>query len=54
MNRCFPVGYTRTYSQVNYNGREPLQAYEAQSLRDFILNNTGNQNFVSTRTWLVK
>ena len=53
MNRCFPVGYTRTYSQRNYNGTEPLQAYEAQSLRDFILNNTGNQNFViDVHGWL--
>ncbi len=46
MNRCFPVGYTRAYSNRNYNGTEPLQAYEAQSLRDLILNNTGSQNIV--------
>ena len=53
MNRCFPVGYTRAYSQRNYNGTEPLQAYEAQSLRDFILSNTGNQNIViDVHGWL--
>jgi len=46
MNRCFPVGYTRAYTARNYNGTEPLQAYEAQSLRDFILNNAGSQNIV--------
>ena len=53
MNRCFPVGYTRAYSQRNYNGTEPLQAYEAQSLRDFILSNTGSQNIViDVHGWL--
>ena len=53
MNRCFPVGYTRLYSTRNYNGTQPLQAYEAQSLRDFILNNTGRQNFIiDVHGWL--
>ena len=53
MNRCFPVGYKREYSQRNYNGTEPLQAYEAQSLRDLILNNTGSQNIViDVHGWL--
>ena len=53
MNRCFPVGYTRAYSNRNYNGTEPLQAYEAQSLRDLILNNTGSQNIViDVHGWL--
>ena len=46
INRCFPVGYTKTSSDRNYNGTEPLQAYEAQSLRDFILANKGDTNIV--------
>ena len=53
MNRCFSVGYQRMYSARNYNGTQPLQAYEAQSLRDFILNNTGSQNIViDVHGWL--
>ena len=53
MNRCFSVGYTRMYTARNYNGTQPLQAYEAQSLRDFILNNTGSQNIViDVHGWL--
>ena len=53
MNRCFPVGYTSLRSERNYNGTAPLQAYEAQSLRDFILNNTGTQNIViDVHGWL--
>ena len=53
MNRCYPVGYTSLKSDRNYNGTEPLQAYEAQSLRDFILNNTGSQNIViDVHGWL--
>ena len=53
MNRCFPVGYTSLRSERNYNGTTPLQAYEAQSLRDFILNNTGTQNIViDVHGWL--
>ena len=53
MNRCFPVGYTSLRSERNYNGTAPLQSYEAQSLRDFILNNTGTQNIViDVHGWL--
>ncbi len=53
INRCFPVGYTKTSSDRNYNGTEPLQAYEAQSLRDFILANKGNTNIVlDVHGWL--
>ena len=53
MNRCFPVGYTSLRSERNYNGTAPLQAYEAQSLRDFVLNNTGTQNIViDVHGWL--
>ena len=53
MNRCFPVGYNREPSKRNYNGTGPLQAYEAQALRDFILSNTGSQNIViDVHGWL--
>ena len=53
MNRCFPVGYTQAYSERNYNGTEPMQAFEAQHLRDFILNHTGTQNIViDVHGWL--
>ena len=53
MNRCFPVGYKSISTQRNYTGTQALQAYEAQSLRDFILNNTGSQNIViDVHGWL--
>ena len=53
MNRCFSVGYTRAYSARNYNGTQPFQAYEAQDIRDFILNNRGSQNIViDVHGWL--
>ena len=53
MNRCFPIGYTSTQSDRNYNGTEPMQAFEAQHLRDFILNNTGSQNIIiDVHGWL--
>ena len=53
MNRCFPVGYKKTTSARNYNGTQALQAYEAQSLRDFIINNKGSQNIViDVHGWL--
>ena len=53
MNRCFPVGYNREPSKRNYNGTGPLQAYEAQALREFILSNTGCQNIViDVHGWL--
>ena len=53
MNRCFPIGYTSTQSERNYNGTEPMQAFEAQHLRNFILNNTGSQNIViDVHGWL--
>ena len=53
MNRCFPVGYKSTTSARNYNGTQALQAYEAQSLRDFIINNKGSQNIViDVHGWL--
>ena len=46
MNRCFSVGYQATGGNRNYNGTQPFQAFEAESLRDFILNHTGTQNIV--------
>ena len=53
MNRCFPVGYKKTSSARNYNGTQALQAYEAQSLRDFIISNKGSQNIViDVHGWL--
>ena len=53
MNRCFPIGYTRAYSERNYNGTEPMQAFEAQHLRDFILNHTGEKNIIiDVHGWL--
>lgn len=46
MNRCFPVGYKRMSNNRNYNGTQPLQAFEAENLRKFVLNNAGSQNIV--------
>lgn len=41
LNRCWQVGsyYTRRTDNRNYNGTRGFQAYEAQYLRDFLLNN---------------
>lgn len=41
LNRCWQVGnsYTRYTDDRNYNGITGFQAYEAQALRDFLLNN---------------
>ena len=37
----------------NYNGTQPLQAFEAENLRNFILSNTGAQNIViDVHGWL--
>lgn len=53
MNRCFPVGWTKLESSRNYTGEQPLQAYEAEALRDFLLKNVGNENFViDVHGWL--
>ncbi len=40
MNRCWQVGnsYTRYTDNRNYNGTAGFQAYEAQALRNFLLN----------------
>lgn len=53
MNRNWSVGYKSETSDRNYNGTEPFQAYEAASLRDFILNRQGTSNIlVDTHGWL--
>ena len=41
LNRCWQVGssYTRRTDNRNYNGTMGFQAYEAQYLRNFLLNN---------------
>ena len=54
MNRCFPVNYkSNTKSTRNYNGTQPLQAYEAGKLRNFVLWNTGSKNIViDVHGWL--
>ena len=54
MNRCFPVNYkSNTKSTRNYNGTQPLQAFEAESLRNFVLWNTGSKNIViDVHGWL--
>ncbi len=46
MNRCFPVGYVKKEDSRNYNGTQPLQAFEAESLRNFILGNVGTKNII--------
>lgn len=41
LNRCWQVGdsYTRRTDSRNYNGTQGFQAYEAQYLRDFLIQN---------------
>ena len=53
MNRCFPVGYKSSKNSRNYNGEQPLQAYEAEALRNCILYFKGNENIViDVHGWL--
>lgn len=53
MNRGFSIGYTRRYTDREYNGTAPFQALEAAQLRDFILNHLGSSNIViDTHGWL--
>ena len=54
MNRCFPVNYkSTTNSSRNYNGTQPLQAFEAENLRNFVLSHTGSKNIViDVHGWL--
>ena len=46
MNRCFPVGYNQMSGDRNYNGTQPLQAFEAENLKNFVLSHTGTKNIV--------
>ena len=46
MNRCFPINYKSMSGDRNYNGTQPLQAFEAESLSNFILSHAGSQNIV--------
>lgn len=43
MNRCWPTNFRPYYTSRNYTGSTPLAAPEAVALKDFILNNIGNQ-----------
>lgn len=43
MNRCWPANFRPYYTSRNYTGSTPLAAPEAIALKDFILNNIGNQ-----------
>lgn len=53
MNRCFPVGYKSMKNRRNYNGEQPLQAFEAGALRDFIIYYAGTENIViDVHGWL--
>lgn len=54
MNRNWSIGYKRENSNRYYNGTAPFQAYEAASLRDFIVNHQGIQSniTVDTHGWL--
>ena len=53
MNRCFPVGYKSSKNSRNYNGEKPLQAFEAEALRNCILYFKGNENTViDVHGWL--
>ena len=37
MNRCWPTAFEPQYNDRNYTGSEPLLAYEAMYLKDFLL-----------------
>lgn len=54
MNRNWSVGYKRETSNRNYNGTAAFQAYEASSLRDFMLNHQGSSKTITVDThgWL--
>ena len=54
MNRNWSVGYKREASDRNYNGTAPFQAYEASSLRDFMLSHQGTTKTITVDThgWL--
>ena len=53
MNRNWSVGFTNEKSDRYYNGEEPFQAYEARSLREFIISRQGSKNIlIDTHGWL--
>lgn len=54
MNRNWSVGYKRETSTRNYNGTAAFQAYEAVSLRDFMLSHQGSAKTITVDThgWL--
>lgn len=54
MNRNWSVGYKREASNRYYNGTGPFQAYEATSLRDFMLSHQGSAKTITVDThgWL--
>lgn len=54
MNRNWSVGYKKEKSTRNYNGTAAFQAYEAKSLRDFMLSHQGTTKTITVDThgWL--
>lgn len=55
INRGWSTGFTQYKTKRNYNGTEPFQSYEAQALRDFLLNkkaNNGQTILVDLHGWL--
>lgn len=55
MNRCWSTGFKVYTGDRNYNGTESFQAYEARSLRDFLLSHkatNGQTVLVDLHGWL--
>ncbi len=55
INRCWSVGYKQLKTERNYNGTQPLQAYEARALRDFLLDHratNGQTILVDLHGWM--
>ena len=53
MNRTWSVGFKVLTSSRNYTGSSAFLAYEAQSLRSFLLSHKGSTNYViDTHGWL--
>ena len=55
INRGWSTGFTKNKTKRNYNGTAPFQSYEAQALRDFLLNKRskdGNTILVDLHGWL--
>lgn len=53
LNRCFPVGFTPTFTSRNYTGSTPLGCPEAKALSEFIQRVKGNSTniLVDTHGW---